>query len=145
MSTASPGFQAGRQRGTRSASGWRTASAGQGLRTLRPTERTTEEISTIFNSASRFAARVMAVGILGLLTSSGQVTPHEPSAIDRVGQLLAEAKTSFASVRDYTGTVVRQERIGGQLQPEAFIDVRIRQQPFSVCLKWTAPKQLAGQ
>ena len=81
----------------------------------------------------------MAVGILGLLASSGQVTPQEPSPIERAGQLLAEAKASFASVRDYTGTVVRQERIGGQLQPEAFIDVRIRQQPFSVCLSGLRP------
>jgi Protein of unknown function (DUF1571) len=99
----------------------------------------------MFNPASRFAGRAMVVGILGLLASSGQVTPQAPSPIERVGQLLAEAQASFARVRDYTGTVVRQERIGGQLQPEAFIDVRIRQQPFSVCLKWTAPRQLAGQ
>jgi hypothetical protein len=87
----------------------------------------------------------MAASIFGLLTLSGQATPQEPSAIDRVGQLLAEAKGSFANVRDYTGTVVRQERIASQLQPEAYIDIRIRQQPFSVCMKWTAPKQLAGQ
>jgi hypothetical protein len=87
----------------------------------------------------------MALGVLGLLASSSQVTPHEPSPIERVGQLLDDAKASFANVRDYTGTVVRQERIGGQLQPGTFIDVRIRQQPFSVCLKWTAPKHLAGQ
>jgi hypothetical protein len=104
-----------------------------------------EDIAIIFNPTTRFACWAMALSILGLVASPGQVTPHEPSTIERVGQLLADAKGSFANVRDYTGTVVRQERIGGQLQPEAFIDVRIRQQPFSVCLKWTAPKQLAGQ
>src|SRR5204863_5478443 len=93
----------------------------------------------------RFVSRAMAVGILGLVASPGQVTPQEPSPIEQVGQWLAEAKASFAGIRDYTAMVVRQERIGGQLQPEAFIDVRIRQQPFSVCLKWTSPKQLAGQ
>ena len=87
----------------------------------------------------------MAASTIALLIFSGPVTPQEPSSIDKVGQLLAEAKASFANVRDYTGTVVRQERIAGQLQPEAFIDIRIRQQPFSVCMKWTAPKQLAGQ
>ena len=87
----------------------------------------------------------MAVGILGLLASVSRVTPQAPSPIERAGQLLAEAQASFARVRDYTGTVVRQERIGGQLQPEQFSDFRIRQQPFSVYLKWTAPRQLAGQ
>ena len=99
----------------------------------------------MFDPASRFAGRALALGILVLLASSGQVTPQAPSPIERVGQVLAEANASFARVRDYTGTVVRQERIGGQLQPEHVIDVRIRQQPFSVCLKWTSPKQLAGQ
>jgi hypothetical protein len=104
-----------------------------------------EEIAIIFNSAPRLAGRAMAMSVLGLLALSDQALPQEPSTIERVGQLIAEAKTNFANVRDYTGTVVRQERIGGQLQPEAFIDVRIRQQPFSVCMKWTSPKQLAGQ
>jgi hypothetical protein len=87
----------------------------------------------------------MAVGILGLLAPSGQAIPHERSPLENVGQLLAEAKASFANVRDYTATVVRQERIGGQLQPEAYINVRIRQEPFSVCMKWTSPKSIAGQ
>jgi hypothetical protein len=87
----------------------------------------------------------MAVGILGLLAFAGRVTSQEPTPIERVGQLLGEAKASFARVRDYTATVARQERVGGELQPEAFMDVRIRQQPFSVYLKWTSPRHLAGQ
>jgi len=99
----------------------------------------------MFNPASRFAGRAMAVGILGLMASAGRVTPQSPSPLERAGQLLAEAQGSFARVRDYTGTLVRQERIGGQLQPEQFIDFRIRQHPYSVCLKWTSPRQLAGQ
>jgi len=99
----------------------------------------------MFNPASRFAGRAMAVGVLGLLASAGRVTPQAPSPVERAGQLLAEAQGSFARVRDYTGTLVRQERIGGQLQPEQFIDVRVRQQPYSVALKWTWPRQLAGQ
>ena len=59
--------------------------------------------------------------------------------------MLAEAKASFARVRDYTGTVVRRSASAANCSPRHFIDVRIRQQPFSVCLKWTSPKQLAGQ
>jgi hypothetical protein len=99
----------------------------------------------MFNPTSTFAAGAMAVGILGLVASASRATPHTASSIERAGLLLAEARASFARVRDYTGTLVRQERIGGQLQPEQFIDFRIRQQPYSVCLKWTAPNQLAGQ
>src|SRR6476661_6836822 len=97
----------------------------------------TEDTALMFNPASRFAGRAMAVGILGLLASAGRVTPQAPSPVERAGQLLAEAQASFARVRDYTGTLVRQERIAGQVQPEQFIDIRVRQQPYSVALKWT--------
>lgn len=99
----------------------------------------------MFHRTSVFAGSAIAVGIIGLLASAGEVAPQTRSAIERAGVLLAEARASFARVRDYTGTLVRQERIGGELQPEQFIDVRIRQQPFSVGLKWTSPRNLAGQ
>lgn len=66
--------------------------------------------------------------------------PAEPA-----GQLIADARTSFARVRDYMGTMVRQERVNGQLQPEQFIELRVRQQPYSVHLKWTSPKPFVGQ
>src|SRR5437762_3592592 len=98
----------------------------------------------MFHPPSRFAGRAMAVGVL-LVASAGRVTPQAPSPIERAGQLLAEAQASFARVRDYTGTLVRQERIAGQLQPEQFIDIRVRQQPYSVCLRWISPRHLAGQ
>ncbi|HTK77101.1 MAG TPA: DUF1571 domain-containing protein [Gemmataceae bacterium] len=99
----------------------------------------------MWNPTSRFSGRAMAVALFGLSAAAAPLTPQAPSSIDRAGQLLAEAQANFARVHDYTGTLVRQERIGGQLQPEQFIDVRIRQQPFSVCLKWTSPRNLAGQ
>jgi Protein of unknown function (DUF1571) len=105
----------------------------------------TEDRAVMFNPTSGFAGRAMAVSILGLLASAGGVLPQTQSPIERAGQLLAEAQASFARVRDYTGTLVRQERIGRQLQPEQFMDIRVRQQPYSVSLKWTSPKNLAGQ
>src|SRR5947199_1739391 len=61
------------------------------------------------------------------------------------GRLIADARASFGRVRDYMGTLVKQERVGGQLQPEQFIGLRVRQQPFSVHLKWQRPKQFDGQ
>jgi hypothetical protein len=99
----------------------------------------------MFNPASGFAGRAMAVSILGLWASTGRVHPQSPSPVERAGQLIGEAQSSFSRIRDYTGTLVRQERIGGQLQPEQFIDIRVRQQPYSVCLKWSSPKHLVGQ
>jgi hypothetical protein len=99
----------------------------------------------MFHPASRFAGRAMALSVLGLLATTDRVHPQSPKPVEQVGQLISEAQTSFARVRDYTGTLVREERVGGQLQPEQYIDIRVRQQPYSVALKWTSPKHLAGQ
>jgi hypothetical protein len=65
--------------------------------------------------------------------------------VDPAAQLIADAKLSFSRVKDYMGTLVKEERVGGQLQPEQYISFRIRQQPYSVYLKWTGPKQFDGQ
>jgi Protein of unknown function (DUF1571) len=99
----------------------------------------------MFHPATGFARRAMVVTAVGLLASSGRVHPQSPSPVERAGQLIGEATSSFGRVRDYTGTLVRQERIGGRLQPEQFIAIRVRQQPYSVHLKWISPKHLAGQ
>ena len=37
---------------------------------------------------------------------------------DRAPQLIAEAKSSFARVKDYMGTLVKEERVNGRPQPE---------------------------
>ncbi len=71
--------------------------------------------------------------------------PVTQPAMDQGGQLLADARASFTRVKDYIGTLVKEERVGGQVQPEQYISMRIRQQPFSVYLKWTGPKQYEGQ
>lgn len=68
------------------------------------------------------------------------VEPHNLAA-----QLVADARASFARVKDYTATFIRQERVRGQLLPEQHIALRVRQQPLSIHMKWTAPKNLAGQ
>jgi len=58
---------------------------------------------------------------------------------------LAEAKTVYAKTRDYSGYMVRQERIGGKLQPEQTAEIRVRVAPFAIFTKTIAPKSLLGQ
>jgi hypothetical protein len=87
----------------------------------------------------------MALGIAGVFASASQLPAQTAPLVEQVGQLISEAKASFARIRDYTGTLVRQERIGDQLQPEQFIQIRIRQQPYSVHLHWLSPRNLKGQ
>ena len=104
-----------------------------------------------------FAARcwregLAALSLAGLLVLAGagvSQTPPPPDAPapanDPIAQLLADVRVSFARVKDYTGTLVKQERVNGTMQPEQFIALRVRQQPFSVHLKWQGPKQFVGQ
>jgi hypothetical protein len=60
-------------------------------------------------------------------------------------RLIAEARKGFAQVRDYSCTMIKQERVNGQLQPENIISLRVRQQPFSVYMLWHSPRQFANQ
>lgn len=60
-------------------------------------------------------------------------------------RLMGEARKAFASVQDYTCTMVKRERIDGQLQTDSIITMKARNQPFSVYLKWHEPKSLTGQ
>ena len=48
-------------------------------------------------------------------------------------------------VKDYTCVVVKQERIGGTLNPPEFMQGKIRQQPFSVYLKFLKPEADKGR
>jgi len=109
-------------------------------------------------SAFRCSREIVAFfALAGLLWLAGAVQSQAPPAAppqsptvppagaDPVGNILSEARESFARVRDYMGTLVKQERVNGQLQPEQFITLRVRQQPFSVHLKWQGPRQFVGQ
>jgi hypothetical protein len=60
-------------------------------------------------------------------------------------RLIAEAKQSFQGVTDYSCLFVKRERIRGQLQAENLIDMKVRNQPFSVYLRWLGPQNLVGQ
>jgi hypothetical protein len=80
-------------------------------------------------------------GIIPASQSSPAVQPQ----VDSAAQLISDARLSFSRVKDYMGTLVKEERVGGQMQTEQYISFRIRQKPYSVYLKWTGPKAFDGQ
>lgn len=103
--------------------------------------------------AGRTSTVLASLAVLVTIDSLGQTQvppanspPTTPAPMaDPIGQLIADARTSFGRVKDCMGTLVKQERVNGQLQPEQFIAIRVRQQPFSVQLKWQGPKHFTGQ
>jgi hypothetical protein len=77
--------------------------------------------------------------------TASKAGPTAGNPLDEPIQLLAAARQSYQQVKDYTCLFVKHERIRGQLQPENLITMKVRTQPFSVYLRWMAPKASAGQ
>jgi len=64
---------------------------------------------------------------------------------EALAKALADAKATYAKTRDYSGYMVRQERIGGKLQAEQTAEVRVRVEPFCIYTLTVAPKALFAQ
>jgi hypothetical protein len=67
------------------------------------------------------------------------------SPMDEPLRLIAEARKIYDEIRDYSCVLIKKERLRGQLQPESVITMKVRNQPFSVYLRWQQPKEMAGQ
>lgn len=98
------------------------------------------------NSTCKFRFWMVAIATAIVATAGvAQNNPGPMTPMAVAGQLINDAKLSFARVRDYTGLFYRQERVSGELLPEQTIQLRVRQQPFSVYMKWLGPAKYAGQ
>lgn len=71
------------------------------------------------------------------LSASATTTENLP-------QSLAESRAAYAKIRDYTCYLIRQERVRGKVLAEQTAELRVRQQPFAISAKVTAPKEMAG-
>jgi hypothetical protein len=58
---------------------------------------------------------------------------------------LQDAKSAYSKVRDYSGHILLQERLKGELHPEQTAEIRIRTQPKSVAVKFIAPTSMVGR
>lgn len=102
------------------------------------------------------AAHIIGCFLFSALAAAQAPNPHQldaappPSASpemlqDYASKIISDAQNSFARVRDYSGLFYRQERVKGELMPEQSMQIRVRQQPFSVHMKWLGPQKLVGQ
>ena len=80
-----------------------------------------------------------------LLAVAAQAVPPAAHQMDEPLRLLGRAQQAFAAVKDYSCTLVKQERIDGELTPVHVVTMMVRNQPFSVYLKWHQPKACVGQ
>jgi Protein of unknown function (DUF1571) len=66
--------------------------------------------------------------------------PLEPAL-----QMAYKALSNLQNVKDYSCTLIKRERIDGQLQQPEFMFVKIRHEPFSVYTYFKAPEGKKGQ
>lgn len=76
------------------------------------------------------------------------IVPEAPKAARDLGPahsldpalaILYKARERYLTIRTYTATFVKQERIGQTLGPEQFLEAKFRNTPFAVYLKWIEP------
>ena len=59
-------------------------------------------------------------------------------------KMIADAKAAYAKTRDYSGHIVRQERVNGVLLAEQSGEIRVRTEPFAIAVKMLLPKAASG-
>src|SRR5579862_2585406 len=123
---------------------------GGGFGILRPTVLTVLLAGTVaVGSALDFTSTPAVSAQPQVVQSGGRVTAppakSDESPLDLPLRLLAEAQQVYAQVQTYECILISQERINGKLMPEKVTQMTFRKNPFSVYMKWLAPKEDAGQ
>jgi len=65
--------------------------------------------------------------------------------LDPALHYLYDARQAYQNVRDYTCLFIKRERVKGVLQPENVTTMKVHTNPFSVYMRWQAPRNLEGQ
>lgn len=81
----------------------------------------------------------------GPSVSKVRLTSDALNAADALPKAVADARLAAGKLRDYTGHLIRQERVNGRLLPEQVAELRIRTEPFSVNVKVVSPKANLGE
>lgn len=108
---------------------------------------------SIVGSGIALAALTFAASVTALSQAQTPPAPGQPPAagipqghpLDQPLEWLYEARKVHAGIRDYTCTLVKQERINGKLQEQNIIMLKFRPNPFSVNMRWLAPRETVGQ
>jgi hypothetical protein len=75
------------------------------------------------------------------------IRPGDPSEHPLMPALrwATQGLPGIESIHDYTGTLIKRERIGATLAEEQYLAIKVRHKPFSVYLNFLKPVALKGQ
>jgi hypothetical protein len=102
-----------------------------------------------------WAAVAAGVGLVGFAVAQaprgGPVKPASGAAkaeaarpADALAAMLADARAALAKTRDHTCTFTRQERVGGKLGAEQVGEMKVRNSPVGVYVRFARPEAAAG-
>ncbi len=97
-------------------------------------------VAVVFAASLAGGAVLVAQEIRSKSSTSAPAAPsNSPDALDEPLRLAYAAQEQLRTVRDYTCMFLKRERIGGELRPMEFIQMKSRTKPFSVYFKWVQP------
>ena len=93
------------------------------------------------------ASRAVVVGLVSLasllgslvLAQSGRPAPAKGRAADPLDEplrLIARARKAYAKIKEYSCTMIKRERLEGELSPNHLIALKVRKEPLSVSMVW---------
>jgi outer membrane lipoprotein-sorting protein len=85
-----------------------------------------------------------AVWCAGCLVVPSAVTAEEHS-LDPAIRLAKKALSEMESIKDYSATMVKRERVDGKLLEHEYAYIKVRHEPFSVYMYFVGPKKIKGR
>jgi hypothetical protein len=86
-----------------------------------------------------------SVSVDGRVSSPTRVDNDPARALEEALAAARRSLETLQGIADYTATFVKQERVGGRLLEQETAVLKVRQEPFSVYLRHTAPAAREGQ
>jgi outer membrane lipoprotein-sorting protein len=111
-------------------------------------EQLTQPVYRVAQETNGLPAPPAAVGNLNAQAAppQGEAAAAQPHPLEPALQMAYAAMTNIRNnVKDYSCTLVKRERIGGKLNEQEFMFLKIRHEPFSVYLYYLGPDRIRGQ
>lgn len=98
-------------------------------------------------SWTAFAALVFvgAPVLAGSPAPAGSNVPKDNPLAPDIDEAKQRLSAMESEIKDYSGTLIKRERVGGELLPYEAMQVKVRHAPFSVYLNFVTPTEKKGQ
>ncbi len=102
------------------------------------------------SNSNHFAGAFSGVAVLlvclpCVVAAAAEPTAEKAHPLDAVIRWAQETFKQAEKIEDYTATLTKRERVGDRLQDYQYLQLKIRNEPFSVYLKFLKPSYLAGR